>query len=201
LIGVAGVILLGQQAARLTWLMYPHEPPVRDPASLSEGLSSGGSDEATDLSLEALVAARLFGQPSPADPSPEKPTTQKRLDAELGGIYHSSEREQSIALISVDGGDTELYREGDALDSDVRIRRIHADRVVLQRQGRRERLTLAGEKDGKAGVARVTPDSDPESVGERMRSRPNHVPTTSLIDTSERRRPAPGPRPVAREMP
>lgn len=204
-ITLAALMVLAHQAARVTWLLYPataaETRPVSSPISADRPRHSEAS-KTSDVSVDAVVATQLFGEPAPDNPQPKEPATETQLDARLGGVYHSPKDGQSIALISIDGGDTELFREGDRLGADARVLRIRKEAVLLERAGQHERLSLVREAGSTAGATQAPSVSDEarRTASERQRSRPDKVPTTSLIDTTDRRRKAPGPRPAARRM-
>ncbi len=138
------VILIGWQLAKLVWLLFPSEsldelPPVQ----VSQRGSSVAPAQA--VSVERIVEAHLFGQPSAVVETAvieqeDAPDTQ--LSLELRGTITATEASQALAIIAERGGQERVYAVGDAVPGGATLHAVHLDRVLLRRAGRLEALRL-----------------------------------------------------------
>ncbi|MES1945594.1 general secretion pathway protein C [Salinisphaera sp. PC39] len=149
------VVMIGLAAARLFWLLWPVET-----TPLSGDFAVAGSRTATGepVDVDTIAAAHLFGEkaaeaPGAADEVIDAPET--RLNLTLTGIVSSRSGERSWALIRADGRDQSAYAVGDTVTSNVKLHAIYANRVILDRNGRYETLTLERDKRPEGAVRRV----------------------------------------------
>ncbi len=121
--------------------------------------SSGTTDHADrapasrpDRSPEADVPARSgftrsaeyspFGSPRQAAPQAVDNAPDTRLSLELRGILATGQGNGS-AIISAGSSSIELYHVGDTIGNQLAtLHQVHADRVILEREGRLETLRL-----------------------------------------------------------
>lgn len=104
----------------------------------------------------ALIAGRhLFGAPLASAAQQAPPS---RANLVLGGTWHVADGEGGYALIGETGGRQRPYRPGDPLPGGAQLVQIHADRVLLRRDGRNETLLLPrGAATGAAASASANP--------------------------------------------
>jgi general secretion pathway protein C len=124
-------------------------PPVQPSARTTA--SAGGSS----VSVERIVDARLFGQPSAEAPAPvvlqeDAPDTQ--LSLELRGTITASEESRGMAIIAERGGAERVYFVGDAVPGGAPARRAPRPGAAA-RGGRLEALRLPRSEDPQAGSA------------------------------------------------
>lgn len=152
------VIGIGLTGARLFWLVWPVEAAELPPAP-----SSGGPNvERAEVDIDSIAATNLFGTPpseggTASDEVINAPET--RLDLTLTGIVSSAQSDRSRALIKKGNGDQEPYAVGDSVGSNVKLHDIYATRVILDRGGRYETLTLERLKTEANAVQRVQRDT------------------------------------------
>lgn len=72
------------------------------------------------------------------------PTSQ--LDIQVIGLFYATEPAQSSVILIVSGQPEKVYREGDVLDDNVRLHRIHRDGIVLKVAGKLESLPYQQDK-------------------------------------------------------
>jgi general secretion pathway protein C len=157
------VVLIGWQLARAAWMLVPagdapELPPVQPAARTTA--SAGGSS----VSVERIVDARLFGQPSADAPAPvvlqeDAPDTQ--LSLELRGTVTASEESRGMAIIAERGGAERVYLVGDAVPGGASLHAVHFDRVLLLRGGRLEALRLPRSEDSAGGQRAAAPQRAP----------------------------------------
>ena len=110
------------------------------PETQIAGIPETGERERYDI-----TSWHLFGVPSakPADIAPEKLNApETRLNLELNGVYLDDQPGNSRAIISEKGKQQEHYQVGDQLPGNAVLDEIHAGHVLLERNGRYERLAL-----------------------------------------------------------
>ncbi|GEM_PF-135702 len=163
------VVLVAALLADTAWLWAygPSDPVPRDPElPRLEETESGASTET--IRYQQVRDWALFGTwedqqgGGTGDQPVDAPET--RLQLKLLGVFQTGEQGQSPGAIIAEQGDNgKLYRVGDRLPGNARLEQVHADRVILRRQGQLETLKLESPSlDG--GVQAV------ERSGEQQRS-------------------------------
>lgn len=182
--GIANLVLvvaIGVCGARLFWLVWPIE------ASATPVVSADSTAEVTraEVDMAGITGVALFGQAPPdagqsqSDEVINAPETQ--LDLTLTGIVSSDgAAARSRALIQKDRGEQQAYAVGDAIADNVNLHEIHATRVILDRNGRFETLTLERLKE-QGQVRKVSDgsasdnDSLPDDIGQQLSSVRNEI--------------------------
>jgi general secretion pathway protein C len=131
------VLLLAHQAARLTWAVVT--PP--DAVQAGTGSASDVGVAASGPDLAALRAAELFGRLE-ADPNAAGDAPETRLSLDLRGVIASRDVRVARAFIASSGGAEQGYAIGATLPGGARLSAVHEDRVILERDGRFETLSL-----------------------------------------------------------
>lgn len=149
------VIVIGLTAARLFWLLWPRpELPVTADLATHERSADG----AAPVNLDTIAAANLFGEKAAGETAgtamKEIEAPETRLELTLTGIVSSRGGASSRAMIKDDNGEQHAYAVGDTIAGGVTLYTIYANRVILDRGGRYETLTLEREKTAE-GVQRV----------------------------------------------
>lgn len=101
------------------------------------------SDDTATL-IASLPHAHLFGQSLEGDNMPIS-----NLQLHVTGIVkvqNEQQNEVSKAYISISGQPSKIYQVGDSLPDGVKVYDIAPDAIVLQNDGRLEKLPLAREK-------------------------------------------------------
>lgn len=143
IVSVMLLIALGSLAAQLTWQIA--EPDLRPTVSIQIPVNVVPSTTSVGVppSFADSADLPLFGTPGePAAVEPVvAPETQLRL--RLIGLAASDVPEQGHAIIAESGSPERLYTVGDSVGGgQARLHQIHADRVILERNGRYETLRL-----------------------------------------------------------
>lgn len=93
-----------------------------------------------------IAAWHLFGTQSTPQPEVKQvapvdaPDTRLRLT--LSGVFASADDKEARAIIGDERGKEDTYAPGDSLPGGVKLSAIHADRVILLRNGQYETLRL-----------------------------------------------------------
>ena len=146
------VLLIAASLARTVWLVYPRpaarfEPPPPTAASLASSLPRAN--------VEQIAAANLFGRKSATGAAPlDAPDTA--LNLTLKGILAFGTATSSRALIADNSGKEKPYAIGDDIPGGATLKEIHADRVILERNGRFETLRLERRVGGGSPSAAIS---------------------------------------------
>jgi len=175
-----GVVAVGMALAQLTWRLFPLPAEM---AVAATALHQGDSSGVSPLSITELTGRHLFGtslvQPGGAINAPE--TT---LNLTLRGIF-AIDNARALAIIASGDANEQPYKVGDSLPGGALVREIAPDKVILERGGRFETLTLpkestSGSDGGMPGLtsAPATASVPLSRLGEirnRLRANPAEV--------------------------
>jgi general secretion pathway protein C len=135
-----------------------------------------------------IASWHLFGQPSDqhAEVSPAKINApETRLNLELNGVYLGDSPEHSRAIIAEKGKQQEHYQAGDQLPGNAVLDEIHAEHVLLKRNGRYERLALTEKRTtASSGInrsARHAPKRAADKPGKPQTHLPSEVQSISKL--------------------
>lgn len=124
--------------AQLTWQVITPATPVA-----SGPLSVSATQSERQASAQPLIALDLFGTP-PVSQVAASNAPKTSLNIRLLGVSASNVPERSAAIIER-SGQQEVYVVGEQLNgTQVVIKEIYADRVILDNNGRLETLELEG---------------------------------------------------------
>lgn len=97
--------------------------------------------DASDKAMAALPKAHLFGQALMADGNLPITNLQCRVTSIIK-VINAHGDDASRAIITINGDAGKVYQVGDALPDGVKIYQINANAVVLENEGRLEKLPL-----------------------------------------------------------
>lgn len=143
------VILLAYTLAQLTWLLVqePAETMAAVPSAFTAKASS--VEKSSSVSLEKVAALHLLGRsdvPPPAEEAKPIVAPETRLNLTLRGLIAINSQHGARAIIAQGRGNEQAYKVGDTVPGGAILHEIHADRVIIERGGRFETLTLPKEK-------------------------------------------------------
>ncbi len=145
LVGAVQVVLVLALAYSLAQVSWRFMPPVEESGQPASGISS----LLTRVSPTALSVGQqipqwhLFGQADAevvSDVPEELPETNLQLT--LRGLIAAPDMALARAIVADPAGLDNFYKVGDTLPGNVTLKEIHGDRIVIQRGGRYETLTL-----------------------------------------------------------
>lgn len=164
------VVAIGLVCARLFWLVWPSET-----VSFPTAVTGNNQDvKQAQVSLDSITSTQLFGAP-PSDKAASSQTEtvitapETRLDLVLTGVIVNiaNQSAQSRALIKNAEGEQNVYAVGDVITGNVKLHAIHPTRVILDRNGRYETLTLE-QLSKKDSIERVASGQLPEEIGQTL---------------------------------
>lgn len=159
LLNVILVIVIGLAAARLFWLLWPAPESSLQLVPKTTGPAAVSRDAGPRFDIDTIAAAHLFGKPvltAARQPQQEKiiNAPETHLDLTLTGIVSNRSGGQSRALIEKEDGEQRSYAVGETIMPGVELHDIYVNKVILERNGRYETLTLESLKNATA-VQRV----------------------------------------------
>lgn len=151
------IVLIALSAARLFWLAWP----VSDNELLPSTTGPATATDRDGVDVDTIASAHLFGEQTARDGGDRQQeiidAPETRLNLTLTGIISDSAAQRSRALIKAGNKDQAAFATGDTIDNGVTLHEIYANRVILDREGRYETLTLESVKQARemAGVERT----------------------------------------------
>jgi general secretion pathway protein C len=141
---LAGLFLL------IIWNLYSRWQVVAQPPLIEAPTTTA---RASPPVAGQIVSGHLFGTADAQQPAQkiEAPVTQ--LSLTLRGIVAAQGEHPSFALIANGPAEEEVFLRGDEVFSMATISEIHADRVILLRNGQPETLRMPEEPDATAAAA------------------------------------------------
>lgn len=159
------IVAIAYELASLTWRLVPAAPPDA-PAPAIAAPGATGAALPAQPGYERLAAAHLFGaapenggEPVVVQETVDAPETT--LNLELTGVQSYGDSEVGQAIIASGRGESRAYSVGDTIEnaSGARLHAVFTDRVLLNRSGRLETLSLPKDAPRRAAAApaRVAP--------------------------------------------
>ena len=154
------VLLVAAQLASLAWHLYGGSAAPGGPTPVATGPSAPAIDVA------GIVNANLFGIAAP-DPGAAPAAASGNLL--LAGTLAGRTPEQGWAILGPSQQTARVYATGATLPGGARLVAVYADRVILERAGRREYLVLP-RLSGAARPQSVAFSPPPSAAGPRPHS-------------------------------
>lgn len=149
------VILVAKSAADLTWLIFT---PKEQGKTSTRTYQSAKVAQTSQARLRTLTDLHLFGIAAKKAATVEAPieATETKLNLTLRGVFAADNPAQAMAIIADAKGEEKVYRKGETIFSGVTLYQVYPDRVILERSGTFETLSLPRDKDtAKSGGPRV----------------------------------------------
>ena len=136
---------------RLVWSLVPRSDAALEPPARM--LASAAPAPAT----QSIARWHLFGE-TPLRPGAGPGAPATTLSLILRGTFAGNDPQSGIAVIADAGSGERAFRAGDEVQPGVRLGEVHADHVVLLRDGTAETLTLPRDSQLRpADIVRPTP--------------------------------------------
>ncbi len=163
LASVAFVMILLPVTARLadlTWELLPE--PEGASAEVKRRQVSGAKAGPASLDVSVVIDAHLFGQAGKSAPKRTRmvDAPETKLNLELVGVYFAEDKQKTLAIIGAKGSDHTVYGVGATLPGAATVEEIHADKVLLRRDGRLEVLKLRKDAQKGESLTKAKPKSD-----------------------------------------
>lgn len=148
------VIAIAWELVQLTWLLLDRGPEPQTavmPPPVSVAPVRSGVD------IQAIVNAHLFDVAT-AGPPPDAanaPPTQANLV--LSAVFASEDPAKGLAIIGESAQSAKVFAVGGAVQPGVRLHAVYIDRVILDRNGALEALSLPKRNSGALVINRPPP--------------------------------------------
>lgn len=136
------VLALAYSLAQVSWRFLPPPEEGTLPAA-GFAQSAAGVLRPAGSAGQQIPQWHLFGEAAvevPSSAPEELPETSLQLT--LRGVIAAPDERLARAIVADPAGKDNFYKVGDTLPGNVTLREIHGDRIVIQRGGRYETLTL-----------------------------------------------------------
>jgi general secretion pathway protein C len=127
----------------ITWLFFPQEKAELLPVRSQK--QSMINKQAQQNNFNALTAANIFGVSEAGGVQQQTEVPETKLNLILRGVLAAKTELASAIIGQGPTGQEEIYSVGDRLPGGVQIKEIHAEYVVLERNGQLETLKLQKE--------------------------------------------------------
>ena len=136
---------------RVAWSLVPRGDAAFEPAPLRSG------DSTAPAAAQSVARWHVFGA-APAQPGSGPGAAASTLSLVLRGTFAGADPKDGIAVIDNAGQGERAWRVGDEVVPGVRLAAVHADHIVLLRDGKEETLALPRDTQlAPADVVRPTP--------------------------------------------
>lgn len=169
------VILLAKAAAEVTWLILA---PADDTTATPAANLTPAKPAAPQARLAMVANLHLFGIPM-QNLAPGIDARETGLKLTLRGVFSSSVPQHSMAIIADQAQQEKVYGHGDSVVPGVVLYEVHPDKIILERSGSFETLSMPREgKDkppviapvGAAAPAYAPPPVPGADAGQRLKA-------------------------------
>ncbi len=146
---------LAHQVSLAVWQLVPLPQQAAAPPAAPVERSAGSASSDGDYRQQAAAIGRafLFGKAEQkVEATVVEEVVETRLNYKLRGIYYSTNKELSSAIIEVKPNKSEYYRLDDELADNITLAGIELDHVLISRYGKLERLNLQKPEAPKGGT-------------------------------------------------
>lgn len=139
-------LLLAYQVAILVWEIIP-QPEIKQTGMIVAESSNAAQPQSTLSAQQKTVqiaSSQLFGKADSNTAAPVKvqDAPKSSLNYKLRGIYYSEEQSLASVILQKGAKDSNFYRLGDEVDTNIFVHQIQPNHIIISRQGRLEKLVL-----------------------------------------------------------
>jgi general secretion pathway protein C len=148
------VIAIAWQLVQLTWLLLdrgPQPQPIATPPPTSMAPVQKGVD------IQAIVNAHLFDVPASAPPPDAANAKPTQANLVLTAVFASPDPDKGLAIIGESAQAARVFAVGGAVQPGLRLHQVYPDRVILDRAGSMEALSLPKRGTGALVINRPPP--------------------------------------------
>jgi general secretion pathway protein C len=148
------VIAIAWQLVQFTWLLLDRGPQpqtaVMPPPMNIAPVRSG-------VDIQAIVNAHLFDVPALAAPADAANAPPTQANLVLSAVFASEDPAKGLAIIGESAQSAKVFAVGGAVQPGVRLHAVYIDRVILDRNGSLEALSLPKRNSGALVINRAPP--------------------------------------------
>jgi general secretion pathway protein C len=152
ILSVALVIAIAWQLVQLTWMLLDSLSPP--PAFTAAPPAPAAPPAKKGIDVQTIVGAHLFGLPQAA-PTPVENAPQTQMNLVLSAVLAAEDPTKGLAIIGESAQSSKVYAVGASVRPGTSLYEVYSDRVILNRGGQLETLSLP--KPSTAGLATNRP--------------------------------------------
>jgi len=134
------VVACAYVLVEITWMMFPQNDTTGE-SVLNTMLPVNNKTQRSNF--KSLTSANLFGVSEKAVVQKQDKVPETRLNLTLKGLLAATPMEMASAIIAKGkNGKEDIFSVGDKMPGGILIKEIHVDHVLLERNGRLEKLML-----------------------------------------------------------
>jgi len=151
---VLAVIVIAWQLAQLTWMFFqPSNNATPIPVAVQPVASAGHQS----ISTQAIADAHLFGVESATPDADPGNLPQTSISLVLAGTIAFNDPQAGYAIVGENASNAKFYKVGGMINGGIRLHAVYADRVIIDRSGSLETLSLPhGPSGGMPPITRPT---------------------------------------------
>jgi len=142
------VVLVAKSTAELTWIIFAPDEVI---VSTKPQMNAVPVSRSAQPRLRTVANLHLFGEVNRRAPTVKAPVDAPKtgLKLTLRGVFAASEAGQALAMIADARGEEKVYKKNETIFSGVILHDIFSDKVILERSGNFETLTLVEGKQAR----------------------------------------------------
>jgi general secretion pathway protein C len=148
-LAVVLVVGIAWQLVQLTWLLLDRSAEPQSGASLLPP-PPPASAARKGVDIQSIVSAHLFGVPQVEQATPEE-AQPTQMNLILSAVFAANDPTKGLAIIGESPQSAKVYAVGATVRQGTRLHSVYVDRVILDRNGQLEALSLP--KPSTAGLA------------------------------------------------
>jgi len=149
------VVLVAKSAADMTWLVFAPNEGKHSNVRLYQKTQAAGP---APVRLRSISELHLFGMAAKQVVARDAPIEAKetQLKLTLRGVFASQDPQRAMAIIADARGQEKVYRKDETIFAGVKLYAVYPDRVILERSGNFETLSLPRDDDNKTNHSAST---------------------------------------------
>jgi len=138
------VIAIAWQLVQLTWLLLERRAPADSGEIVIAPPPAAAARKGIDV--QAIATAHLFGEVQAEQTAPEDaPPSQANLV--LSAVFAANDPSKGLAVIGESPQSAKVYAVGSMVRPGTKLHSVYLDRVILDRNGQLETLSLPRPRD------------------------------------------------------
>jgi general secretion pathway protein C len=139
------VIAIAWQLVQLTWLLLDRGP---QPQSATAPPPMNIAPVRSGVDIQAIVNAHLFDVPEASAPQDVASAPDTQLNLVLSAVFASDDPSKGLAIIGESAQGAKVFAVGSAVRPGTKLHAVYIDRVILDRAGNLEALSLPKRTSG-----------------------------------------------------
>ncbi|HEX2586216.1 MAG TPA: type II secretion system protein GspC [Steroidobacteraceae bacterium] len=133
------VIVIAWQLAQLTWMIFK---PSNNATPVPVMVQPVTSPNRQSINTQAIADAHLFGIETAAPEADPGNLPQTSISLVLAGTIAFSDPQAGYAIVGENASNAKFYKVGGMINGGIRLHSVYADRVIIDRAGTLETLSL-----------------------------------------------------------